>query len=51
MIAGSAGPNPPSHAVEITAQSINDSLDSACNKRAVISAATIATTTDKVAIA
>jgi hypothetical protein len=27
LIARSAGPNPPSHAVEITAQSTNDSLD------------------------
>jgi hypothetical protein len=51
VIANSAGPNPPSHAAKITAQSIDDAMGSACSKRVISSATIIATATEKTAIA
>jgi hypothetical protein len=51
VIANSAGPNPPSHAVKITAQSINNAMGSVCSKRARNSVAMTATATDKTASA
>jgi len=49
-IANTAGPNPPSHAAKITAQSNNNAMASACSRRVMNSAATIATATENTAI-
>ena len=48
-IANNAGPKPPNQAVKMTAQSIDDAMASAFNKRVMSSAATIDTATDTIA--